>query len=128
MALARETSKLLRLVTAGQAWWIETRGLCAADWRRAWRPPPVAPSAAAACRPFHSSAGERAFRTAGAQSTLPLRTGRPRLVVLGTGWGAARLVSEPRSGASHLLTLLGLGWERHASWGALTYWLPRLCR
>jgi NADH:ubiquinone reductase (non-electrogenic) len=26
--------------------------------------------------------------------TIPLRTGRPRLVVLGTGWAAARLVRD----------------------------------
>lgn len=31
---------------------------------------------------------------AGDQSVLPLRTGRPRLVVLGTGWGGARLTRD----------------------------------
>jgi hypothetical protein len=31
---------------------------------------------------------------AAARSAIPLRTGRPRLVVLGTGWGGARLVRD----------------------------------
>lgn len=31
---------------------------------------------------------------AGDQSVLPLRTGRPRLVILGTGWGGARLTRD----------------------------------
>jgi NADH:ubiquinone reductase (non-electrogenic) len=34
------------------------------------------------------------FRAAEAQSNLPLRTGRDRLVVLGTGWAGARLVKD----------------------------------
>jgi NADH:ubiquinone reductase (non-electrogenic) len=43
-----------------------------------------------------SPAGVRwshAERTVSAES-LPLRTGRPRLVVLGTGWAAARLLRD----------------------------------
>lgn len=35
-----------------------------------------------------------AFRVVSAASGVPLQTGRPRLVVLGTGWGAARLVRD----------------------------------
>ena len=34
------------------------------------------------------------LRGAAAQATIPLRTGRPRLVVLGTGWGGARLIRD----------------------------------
>ncbi len=37
----------------------------------------------------------RAYAKAlGDQSTLPLSTGRPRLVILGTGWGGARLARD----------------------------------
>ncbi|KAL6769474.1 NDA1 [Auxenochlorella protothecoides x Auxenochlorella symbiontica] len=39
--------------------------------------------------------GVRAYAKAlGDQSTLPLSTGRPRLVILGTGWGGARLARD----------------------------------
>ena len=31
---------------------------------------------------------------AGDQSVLPLKTGRPRLVILGTGWGGAALARD----------------------------------
>lgn len=34
------------------------------------------------------------LRGAAAQATIPLRTGRPRLVILGTGWGGARLLRD----------------------------------
>ena len=40
------------------------------------------------CRAIH---GERTVYEA---QSIPLRTGRPRLVVLGTGWAAARLVRD----------------------------------
>jgi NADH dehydrogenase FAD-containing subunit len=47
-------------------------------------------------RNIHSNASELnlPFRAAGAESSLPLRTGRDRLVVLGTGWAGARLVRD----------------------------------
>jgi len=48
-------------------------------------------------RHFHSNAESGlnlAFRAAEAQSTLPLRTGRDRLVILGTGWAGARLARD----------------------------------
>ncbi|GAB4820804.1 hypothetical protein N2152v2_007850 [Parachlorella kessleri] len=40
------------------------------------------------------AAGAGTAQLAAARSTIPLRTGRPRLVVLGTGWGGARLVRD----------------------------------
>lgn len=39
-------------------------------------------------------AGSGGAQLAAARSAIPLRTGRPRLVVLGTGWGGARLVRD----------------------------------
>lgn len=45
-------------------------------------------------RSLHTGASGAAFRSAGAQGTLPLRTGRERLVILGTGWGGARLARD----------------------------------
>ena len=40
-------------------------------------------------RPYSNAAGVKI-----ASDTIPLRTGRPRLVVLGTGWAAARLLRD----------------------------------
>eukprot|EP00887_Chlorella_sp_A99_P002787 scaffold6.g2787.t1 len=54
-----------------------------------------APGPVAANRSIHaSSCGGPALRAGGGDAALPLRTGRPRLVVLGSGWGAARLVRD----------------------------------
>jgi len=40
------------------------------------------------------AAGAHAERVLYTPETLPLQTGRPRLVVLGTGWAAARLCRD----------------------------------
>jgi len=50
----------------------------------------------AVVRLFHSAGAswKSAFRPAQTQASLPLNTGRPRLVVLGSGWGGARLLRD----------------------------------
>ena len=50
-------------------------------------------SGAAGRRQFHCSAGASTGSGA-AGAALPLTTGRQRLVILGTGWGGARLAKD----------------------------------
>ncbi len=66
-------------------------------------------------RGIHSIAtggSNSAFRAVEAQSPLPLRTGRDRLVILGTGWAGARLVKDigKKNGANFFSSIGGGGW------------------
>ena len=52
----------------------------------------IVTSGASPARLFQTSAAPDV--RAGTSSSIPLRTGRPRLVILGSGWGAARLARD----------------------------------
>ncbi len=54
-------------------------------------PFPLHPSASQLGQTFSSASRDK---TPFAAESIPLRTGRPRLVVLGTGWAAARLLRD----------------------------------
>lgn len=55
---------------------------------------PASSLLSARCFQTAADPGSAGRLQAAARSTIPLRTGRPRLVVLGTGWGGARLVRD----------------------------------